>query len=378
MNSYALALLLGGLRGPLVMFLWPSSEGQKSEHNLEDFDTKVEWIRLLQPEFDTVHLYQIWNKAYNISAQMASLPNKYVTVLDALEYARSIDAQKPDDINIVNTIGSLYADKLGSSQEKAYYGRRVRGETQAVRDLVRVSMPQDKLGPFVAAARAAGMDEPVGQIDTDEFTKVTTVIVPKAVADAVQGGLKDAGYKFEPVPPPTFKHEAGVKPRRLEPILDADGNLLPALVAPTHPRPASVSPDAPWYDGSKLQFLKPYEPFKYGVSTNALGYNYFRRAQMLQLVAHERHIQIGDVVIDSRPAIAMRAWSLEEGERGRRAELRLFGIDDRGGRMDLELKRPAPTRTRPWAGPTRRPSSPTAPTPPQPTPRCTPTPQPPG
>ena len=31
MNSYALTLLLGGLRGPLVMFLWPSAEDQKSE-----------------------------------------------------------------------------------------------------------------------------------------------------------------------------------------------------------------------------------------------------------------------------------------------------------------------------------------------------------
>ena len=39
MNSFALALLLGGLRGPLVMFLWTSSETQKTERNLEDFDT---------------------------------------------------------------------------------------------------------------------------------------------------------------------------------------------------------------------------------------------------------------------------------------------------------------------------------------------------
>src|SRR3954447_630678 len=70
MNSYALALLLGGLRGPLVMFLWSSSESQKTENNLEDFDSKVEWIRLLQPEFDTVHIFQIWNKAYNISVKM--------------------------------------------------------------------------------------------------------------------------------------------------------------------------------------------------------------------------------------------------------------------------------------------------------------------
>jgi energy-coupling factor transporter ATP-binding protein EcfA2 len=65
-------VVLGGLRGPLVMILWTSSEGQKAERELEDFDTKVEWIRLLQPEFDSVHIFQVWNKAYNISVQMAS------------------------------------------------------------------------------------------------------------------------------------------------------------------------------------------------------------------------------------------------------------------------------------------------------------------
>src|SRR5687768_13049344 len=108
MNSYALALLLGGLRGPLVMFLWPSSEGQKSEKNLEDFDTKVEWIRLLQAEFDTVHIFQIWNKAYNISVLMANPANKYATILDALDYAQQVDAERPNNINILSAIAGIY------------------------------------------------------------------------------------------------------------------------------------------------------------------------------------------------------------------------------------------------------------------------------
>src|SRR3954465_2481221 len=113
MNSYALTLMLGGLRGPLVMFLWPSAEDQKSARDLEDFDTKIEWIRLLQAEFDSVHLFQIWNKAYNVSAQMASLSNKYHVILDAIDYARSVDAEKPNDVNILFAIAGLYHDKLG-------------------------------------------------------------------------------------------------------------------------------------------------------------------------------------------------------------------------------------------------------------------------
>lgn len=129
MNSFALALLLGGLRGPLVMILWSSSETQKGERNLEDFDTKVEWIRLLQPEFDTVHIFQIWNKAYNISVQMASLSNKYLTILDALDYAHSVDRERPHNINILAAIAGVHFDKLGNSQEKEYYRARIRAES---------------------------------------------------------------------------------------------------------------------------------------------------------------------------------------------------------------------------------------------------------
>src|SRR4051794_25551331 len=130
MNSYALALLLGGLRGPLVMILWSSSESQKADKDLEDFDTKVEWIRLLQPEFDSVHIFQIWNKAYNISVQMASLTNKYSAILDALDYAERIGKQRPNNINIELAVADVYFNKLGLSGEKEYYRKRVREETQ--------------------------------------------------------------------------------------------------------------------------------------------------------------------------------------------------------------------------------------------------------
>src|SRR3954453_13041999 len=108
LDSFSLALLLGGLRGPLVMFLWTNSENQKTERDLESFDTQVELIRLLQPEFDSVHLFQMWNKAYNVSVQYASLANKYASVLDALQYGHRIDRSNPNNINILNAIGGLY------------------------------------------------------------------------------------------------------------------------------------------------------------------------------------------------------------------------------------------------------------------------------
>ncbi len=255
MNSFALALLLGGLRGPLVMMLWTSSEAQKSEKNLEDFDTKVEWIRMLQPEFDTVHIFQIWNKAYNISVQMASNANKYITILDAIEYAKSVDRERPNNINILYQIGSVYFDKLGSASEKQYYRKRVREETL----------------PRKADAKL-NRDDP------------------------------------------------GWRPLKMDSMLDAQGRILPE------------------YE-QELAHLEEFEPFPYGLSPLALGYNYFKRAQLLQ-DAGQRHTQMSDLVIDSRPGLTLRMWAEEEIERGRNVELAAFGKEiptDPDRRFDKEL-----------------------------------------
>ena len=252
MNSFALALLLGGLRGPLVMILWTNSESQKSEKKLEDFDTMVEWIRMLQPEFDTVHIFQIWNKAYNISVQMASNANKYTTILDAIEYAKSVDRERPNNINILYQIGSVYFDKLGGASEKQYYRKRVRDETQA---------------------------------------------------RAVEAKVNRA--------------EPGWRPLKMDPMLDGKGMILPEYQ-------------------KELVHLMPYQPYPYGLTPQALGYNYFKRAQILQ-DAGQRHAQISDLVVDSRPGLSLRMWAEEELERGRRVELPAFGKEVPTERFDMEL-----------------------------------------
>ena len=126
MDSYALALMLGGLRGPLVMVLWSKVESQKMDRDLEDVDTMIEWIRLLQPEFDTVHIFQIWNKAYNISVMMASTAAKYQTILDAIDYAHRVDQDRPGDLNIADSLARVYSEKLGglNTAERVFYRKQ--------------------------------------------------------------------------------------------------------------------------------------------------------------------------------------------------------------------------------------------------------------
>lgn len=252
MNSFALALMLGGLRGPLVMVLWTQSEQQKQQKDLEGFDTRIEWIRLLQPEFDTVHIFQIWNKAYNVSVQMASLSNKYTTILDALDYARKVDAERPNDINITASTAGIWFDKLGNSYEKQYYRQRVRQET---------------------------LPHPSRQ----------------------KRDRKDVSW------------------RRLEldPVLDDQGNILPAYQ-------------------SELEYLKPYQPFKYGVSPYAFAFNYYKQAQILQSAKGQRHAQLSDSVVDSRPALSLKQWFDEEWEQGRRKELEALGFAVPAEKLDFE------------------------------------------
>ena len=131
LDSFTIGLILGGLRGPLVMALWINVETQKTDRDLQNIDTMIELIRMLQPEFDQVHIFQIWNKAYNISVQMTSIPNKYATILDALDYAKRVDAERPDNINILTSTAQVYFDKLGQSSEKRVFSERMMEETKA-------------------------------------------------------------------------------------------------------------------------------------------------------------------------------------------------------------------------------------------------------
>jgi hypothetical protein len=274
MNSFSLALLLGGLRGPLVMMLWTQSESLKNEKNLEDFDTYVEWIRLLQPEFDTVHIFQVWNKAYNISVQMASWENKYTTILDALEYANKVLDARPDDISMVYQIASIYFDKLGTAAEKDYYKRRVREESL----------------PHQSKQRLA-------------------------------------------------KDEPGWRRLDLDPVLDASGHILPNLLKPRYSQPFSIVAGSERNDGAPLQYLSRYNDngFPYGLSTYGFAYNDHKIAQVMQTVDKQKHANLSDLVVDSRPALALKNWSEDEWENGRRVELRAFNAAIPTERRDMEM-----------------------------------------
>ncbi len=318
MNSFSLALLLGGLRGPLVMFLWISSESQKNEKDLEDFDTKIEWIRLLQPEFDTVLIYQIWNKAYNISAQRASLVDKYGDIVDAVRYAKDGDASRPNNVNILLAIEGIYSQKLGTTTgDKVYYIKRVREETKAHeprqespgavrRHLDPVLDPQGKILPELLAAKTPRPADLKAQ-----------VIVPAARMTEFATAAAQLGVVLPDAPPPS-----AATPQGADRVIVLDEAAARKLDQKGVQGVLFIYAD--WNDGSELQYLKKYEPYPDGVSPLALGFNYAKRAQVLMTVGKQKPSQLGQGIVDVKPGLELRDWANDEWTRAVDAENHAF------------------------------------------------------
>ena len=286
MDSFALALLLGGLRGPLIMFLWPAIENQKADHDLQSVDTMIEWVRLLQPEFDSVHLFQIWNKAYNLSAMMASPANKYTVIMEAIDYAGKVDQEKPGDLNILGAMSNVYGGKFGSTNlpEFAFYGKQFRQET------------------MTDANRARAYPE-----ETKHFQRL---------------------YKSESL--------VDENTHQWEPWLDENNNIRPSHLTPTQKRPDDVPADAEWNDGSALQYLKQYNPFPYGISPLAMSYNYAKPPRLPESAEGQKPLQLSSMVIDSQPALQLKFWEEDDARHARGYEARAFKISPVGGAKQTE------------------------------------------
>jgi hypothetical protein len=270
--------------------------------------------------------------------QMASLRNKYTTILDAIDYAQKVDRARPDDINIITAIAAIYGDKLGTSGEHVYYRSRVRRETQT---LVRITFPKSRAEEFREDASRVGWVEDESPLIPNERAQTAQVLLERPEAEQLANVFKgpDVSVSSE-TRRETQSSDPDWRRVRLDPMLDEQGNIFKPLLEPRYPRPANLAADQPWYDGSQLQNLTAYEPFPYGLSTLALGYNYYKRAQFLQTLWNEHHIQEGDTVVDARPALALKDWAKDEWERGRRDELRMYGVSVPGSVDPIELERP--------------------------------------
>ena len=328
LDSYALGLLLGGLRGPLTIALWNDLERQRVTGQYDDYDSKAELIRLLQPQFDRVHISQSRMKAYDVGADRAGVASRYAAVIDGIDYLRRVAAGRPADLDLTTELGKLYANKLGGSDERDAFGRRVRRETQAREPPVRIEFDAARQAELTAAAARAGVsprDLLVRPADGRPGRLVT--LLRESEAEELEGF--DAGRTTLR---PKAQTTAVGRAQRLPPLLDESGDLAADLARPRRDRPDGVA-EGDFLDGAPLQFLREFAPFPEGVGPLALAYNEFQKARVLQEFAGQRSVEEGYASVFSNPGRALRDWAVEAYEVGRQLEAEAYG-------------RPAPTRSK--------------------------------
>jgi len=123
--AQAMLTVLGGFRGPYAMYLWIQVEEEKQQKNYFDLIDRYYKIATLQPDYAQVWVFHMWNLAWNVSVQWHSLERKYQWVRRAVEFGEEGYRRNPRNAEIMASIGRIYLDKLGGSEEAPYYRKRV-------------------------------------------------------------------------------------------------------------------------------------------------------------------------------------------------------------------------------------------------------------
>ena len=126
--AQAMTLILGGFRGPYVMWLWVRVEDEKHKKIHFDLIDRYTKIAMLQSDYPQVWTFLAWNLAWNLPVQWQSLERRYQWIRRATEFLGEGFRKNPHSAQIAAGMGRIYSEKLGRSQEAEYYRRRVREE----------------------------------------------------------------------------------------------------------------------------------------------------------------------------------------------------------------------------------------------------------
>jgi hypothetical protein len=121
----AVTLILGGFRGPYVVWLWMKVEDDMQKKVQFDLIDRVTKIAAFQPDYPEMWTFHAWNFAWNVSVQWQSPERKYQWIRRAIEFLREGNRRNPHSAEIMEALGWVYSEKLGRSAEALYYRQRV-------------------------------------------------------------------------------------------------------------------------------------------------------------------------------------------------------------------------------------------------------------
>lgn len=101
-------LLLGGLRGIAVDFLWARAIARHEEKKYYELLTINNLIARLQPNFPAVWIFQAWNMAYNIAHEWDAAQNKWKWIHTGLNFAKKGAVKNPGSGDLFFEVGYMY------------------------------------------------------------------------------------------------------------------------------------------------------------------------------------------------------------------------------------------------------------------------------
>lgn len=125
--SVVLTVLPGGLRSPIIAYLWMQADDLKSKGRYYDAQQKADLICTLQPQFAGVWVFQAWNMAYNISASAQTPDHRWLWVNNGIELLRDRGiAINPQSLILYKELAWIFHHKLGGNTDEMHMTYKAR------------------------------------------------------------------------------------------------------------------------------------------------------------------------------------------------------------------------------------------------------------
>lgn len=151
----------GGLRAPIISYLWIRADRLKNEGRYFDAMQLAELICTLQPRFPGVWSFHSWNMAWNISVATHSPEERWLWVTNGLRLLRDKGlAYNPNSLVLYKDLGWIFFSKMGQNLDDMHmiYKRRWAKEMQRLLG----APPQGETAEVIAAFR------PIAQAPLDK------------------------------------------------------------------------------------------------------------------------------------------------------------------------------------------------------------------
>ncbi len=110
-----------GMRGVAVQLLWNSAKHYQMVEDWTSLTAVLEQIIRLQPNFYSVWDYQAHNLSYNISVEFDDYRDRFVWVMEGIEFLKKGVAYNQFDPRFLARLGWFHGNKIGRADENKQY-----------------------------------------------------------------------------------------------------------------------------------------------------------------------------------------------------------------------------------------------------------------